>query len=306
MTRPAATVGIPVYNGERFLEQCLESVLSQTASDIEIIVSDNASTDRTPEICRRYAAMDSRIVALRSPENRGAAWNHNRVLAASRAPLFQWLGADDYLAPEHVERCAAALAANPAAVACVSATTVVDELGAAVAWPDVGMPLDALDPVARYASMLDSWPPNHNPFYSVFRASAIERAPRLGSYLGADRLFVAGVAALGPFVKLPEPMFFRRKHAGNRSIAVAKQHAVYTPGSQWQFDLRETRLMWEQLPLIARSPVPTRLKLRMLRASAARMASGRAMLRREWRSAAGDALRQLFHIRRAVYKETLQ
>ena len=96
---PRVSVGIPVFNGERFLAETIESILAQTFKDFEIVISDNASTDRTEEICRSYAARDPRIRYNRNDTNRGAAWNHNRVFELARGEYFKWQSHDDFCAP---------------------------------------------------------------------------------------------------------------------------------------------------------------------------------------------------------------
>ena len=113
---PRVTVGVPVFNGELFVAETLNSLLKQTFSDLEIVISDNASTDRTQEICRAYAARDWRVRYYRNDVNRGAAWNHNRVFELARGEFFKWSAADDLCAPEFLTLCVAALDRDPAAV----------------------------------------------------------------------------------------------------------------------------------------------------------------------------------------------
>ena len=92
---PMITVGMPVYNGDKYIEQAIESILSQTFGDFEFLISDNASTDRTREICLDYAVSDSRIHYLRNDVNLGAARNYNRLFEIGSAPYFRWMNADD-------------------------------------------------------------------------------------------------------------------------------------------------------------------------------------------------------------------
>ena len=100
---PAISVGMPTYNGERFLARAIESVLAQTLTDFELVISDNASTDSTQEICERYAAADPRIRYIRHAENRGAWFNFPFVLEQARAPLFCWAADDDERNPRFLE-----------------------------------------------------------------------------------------------------------------------------------------------------------------------------------------------------------
>ena len=97
---PRVSIGLPVYNGELFLENALDSILSQTYSDFELIISDNASDDKTEEICRSYAARDKRVRYSRNAHNLGAAPNYNRVYHLARGRYFKWASHDDVLAPE--------------------------------------------------------------------------------------------------------------------------------------------------------------------------------------------------------------
>jgi glycosyltransferase involved in cell wall biosynthesis len=128
-SRPRVTIGVPVFNGESFLAETLDSLLNQTFSDFEVVISDNASTDRTEEICRAYTARDPRVRYCREVVNRGAAWNHNRVFELARGEYFKWNSADDLCAPEFLARCVAALDRDSAAVTAVSETVEIDERG---------------------------------------------------------------------------------------------------------------------------------------------------------------------------------
>ena len=103
------SIGLPVFNGERFLRASLDSIVTQTYGATEIIIADNASTDSSVAICEEYAARDPRIRLLRGEVNRGAAWNHNRVLQEAQGEYFKWGAADDVMAPRFLECCVAAL-----------------------------------------------------------------------------------------------------------------------------------------------------------------------------------------------------
>ena len=107
---PRVSIALPVYNGERYLEQSIRSVLAQTFTDFELIVSDNASTDRTIEIVERFAAIDPRVVLLRNDENRGAAWNYNNAFEHATGEFFRWHARDDWFEPDLIESLVEALA----------------------------------------------------------------------------------------------------------------------------------------------------------------------------------------------------
>ena len=117
---PAVSVGLPVYNGERYLAEAIESVLRQTFADFELVISDNASTDRTAEICRSFARADGRVRYHRNEANLGALPNFNRVFDLGRGRYFKWAAHDDVLRPELLRRCVDVLEDNRDAVVCES------------------------------------------------------------------------------------------------------------------------------------------------------------------------------------------
>src|SRR4051812_18779949 len=84
------TIGLPCYNSEKYLTQSIESLLKQTYGNFVLIISDNASTDGTEEICRRYAAADARVRYVRNPVNIGMSGNFNRVFSLAETKYFKW------------------------------------------------------------------------------------------------------------------------------------------------------------------------------------------------------------------------
>ncbi|NES80204.1 MAG: glycosyltransferase family 2 protein [Moorea sp. SIO2B7] len=115
-TTPRVSIGLPVYNGEKFLKQAIDSILAQTFKDFELIISDNASTDKTEQICREYAAKDKRISYYRNNENRGAAWNFKYTFDLARAKYFKWAAHDDVCATNFLASCVEVLDNDPSVV----------------------------------------------------------------------------------------------------------------------------------------------------------------------------------------------
>ncbi len=97
------SIGLPVYNGEKFLKKRLDSILSQTLETFELIISDNASTDSTSQICKEYAKKDKRIIYERQKKNMGISWNFNYVLEKAKCEYFVWAAVDDIWLPEFLE-----------------------------------------------------------------------------------------------------------------------------------------------------------------------------------------------------------
>jgi glycosyltransferase involved in cell wall biosynthesis len=208
------SIGIPVYNGARFLPESLDSLLAQTYEDIEFLISDNGSEDETEEICRDYARRDSRIRYLRWGENRGASWNFKHVVHETSSPYFKWATHDDLLAPTYVERCVDVLDAAPPSVALVyPRTRLVDENGDVIR--DYADNLDVryraphtrLRHVVKHIVM-------SNPAFGLIRRRVLDRSRLLDSFPSSDYVMMAEFALLGEFWEIPEPLFFRRVHSG--------------------------------------------------------------------------------------------
>src|SRR4051794_41159994 len=129
MSSPRLTIGVPVYNGERFIRATLDSLLAQTFTDFEVIITDNASTDGTEAICRSYVANDSRVSYVRADRNLGPSKNYNVSVDRARGELFKWAAADDVCGPDFLKICIAALDANPDAVVAHPRTKSIDADG---------------------------------------------------------------------------------------------------------------------------------------------------------------------------------
>ncbi|MGH2603742.1 MAG: glycosyltransferase family 2 protein, partial [Dehalococcoidia bacterium] len=126
---PRLSVGLPVYNGEQYLSEALDALLGQSYEDFELIISDNASTDGTEDVCRRYLAQDQRIRYVRQPRNIGAAPNHNFVFRQARGELFKWASHDDLYARDLLRRCVEALDEHPHMVLAHAWHAIIDGAG---------------------------------------------------------------------------------------------------------------------------------------------------------------------------------
>lgn len=208
--RPRLSIGLPVYNGEEYLSESLDALLGQTYEDFELIVSDNASSDGTQDICRRYAAKDSRIRYLRLPRNVGATPNHNLVFTQSHGELFKWASHDDLYGRDLLRRCVDALDEHPEMILAHSGQAVIDEAGRVKVPYDYTLATDSPRAPERFRSLL--FEPGGDDFYGVLRADVLRRVRPLDSYHHADRTFVAEIALHGPFHQVPELLYFRRDH----------------------------------------------------------------------------------------------
>lgn len=259
---PLVTIGLPVFNASRYLAECLSSLVGQTYRNIRIVISDNASTDDTVAICDEYAARDARIAFVRTDKNRGAGWNHRRVLELAKGKYFRWHGADDTIAPSFVAACVAPLEVRPQAVLAYPFTSIIDDDGVIVRKTSDGLPLGASDPRDRFAALLSPWSITHSPFYGVMRLSATAKLPPFGGFLAADRTFLAELALRGPFVQVEEYLMFRRHHAKHTTQTENSERELMDPETAHKFRPREFRVLREHLGAAWRAPASPRRKLR--------------------------------------------
>lgn len=212
--KPKVSIGVPVFNGEKYLAAALDSALSQTFSDIEIIISNNDSSDRTAEIADKYVAMDDRVSVIHQTENVGAARNYNAVFGASVGEYFAWLACDDIMAADYVRQCVRVLDRRPEVAACYSSPLGIDadgeETGLDFSTELGPMRLDDSRVHIRYHDQVIGMPAAT--LFSVFRRSALEKTQLQRLHTGSDRTFVAEVTLYGHIGAVEPGLFFRRIH----------------------------------------------------------------------------------------------
>ncbi len=219
---PRLTCGVPVFNGERFLAETLQSILAQTYDDFELLVADNASTDRTVEICRDFMARDKRVRLFSAASNRGAAWNFNRLVREAVGEYFKWHPYDDLLVPDFVAQCIARLDSHPDEILCYPRTQVIGERGEPLLKePEDVLSVTSATPDGRLSEYFRSSFLNRgcNAALGVTRTGVLRKTRLIGAYAGSDKVLLAELALLGPFHQLPGTLFFRREHSGS-SLAV--------------------------------------------------------------------------------------
>jgi glycosyltransferase involved in cell wall biosynthesis len=226
--KPRVSIGIPVYNGELYIRQAIESVLAQTFRDLELIVSDNASTDSTAEIMREYAARDPRVRYSRNRVNIGAARNYKVCLELATGEYFRWLAADDFIAPALIQRGIETLDANPQAVLAYSPSQAVDEAGRALPMRSGGS-IDyasQADVATRYRLFREerdlrhghrAWPMLY--IFGLMRTADLQSTSQMPSFINSDSTVVLEMLLRGRFAAIPETLTFFRHHAGSYSIS---------------------------------------------------------------------------------------
>lgn len=266
MSAPRITVGLPVYNGQKYLEAAIESHLAQSFGDFELVISDNGSTDATGEICSRYARQDARVKYLRSPSNRGILWNHRRVLEPvdPSTPYFRWAGADDILEPGLLAAMVEVLDTRPEIEAVMPATKNIDEEGTVIRTMERSLNLESPDVFERARQILLA-NYQHVIAYGLLRAPSL-RCMRTGPhYIGWDPVFIWELALRGPVFQLFEPALLRRFHRGSisRVKTVKEMRKWVEPGTSAGMNFPHWAWAYERARSLLATPMNLGEKLRI-------------------------------------------
>ena len=261
---PVISLGLPVYNGENYLAQAIESVLQQTCGDFELIITDNASTDQTEAICLDYARRDARIRYYRRNENIGAAGNFNWVFSLACGTYFKWIAHDDRIAPEFLAKCLAAMTCDPSVVLSYPRVHIIDAQGQVVENYDFKLNTDAPSPHVRFGELVRG----HRCFevFGLIRRDALKKTALIGNYSHGDGVLLAHLALLGRFVEVPEYLLLARKHPEQSMY----KYGVYEHGSadnqryaEWfdpknknRIPLPMSRLLFEYCRVIFQGSLP--------------------------------------------------
>lgn len=295
---PRVSIGMPVYNGERFIRQSVESLLAQTYGDFELIITDNASTDGTEEICRGLVAMDKRVRYVRNKRNLGGPGNFRRVFSLCSGEYHKWSTADDYWDPTVVEKCVALLDRRPDVVLCYPKTDFYDESGNFIGHYEDPLHLQEESAADRFMRVIEETMYCHA-HLGLIRRSAMKRTSLIGGELASDIRFLAEISLYGKFFVLPEYLFFRRFHetssswerrpqGGNqREEEWDRQVSYYDPerntfsGISLNYWRRYANLLFA----VTRAPVDIREKVELYRYLGRKMRRHRRLLLKELRGA---------------------
>jgi glycosyltransferase involved in cell wall biosynthesis len=284
-------IGLPVYNGANYLAAAIDSILAQSYGDFDFLISDNASTDSTEEICRSYAQRDPRIRYIRQPKNVGAATNYNMVVGMTDSPYFKWAAHDDLLAPGFLAACVDVLDRDPTVVLASPASMLIDEAGMplpysaelggmidslGVCWPVMPERNDGLmasDPTVRFEAVMLNMVMCVE-IFGLMRRSMLLRTPPHGPFGGADKVVLAQMSLLGRFWLGQETLFFRRCHAQQFSASVSGAYrAMWFSGRRDSMFTQQIRLLLAYCRALYTTELTTRQRYTCLRAIARRAIS---------------------------------
>lgn len=316
--KPLLSLGMPVFNGENFLSKALASVLGQSFGDFELLVSDNASTDKTAEICASYARIDQRIQYSRNSSNIGLVDNHNKLVGLARGEYFMWIAHDDVLDQAYVARCVDMLQHDPDAVLCFANTTNIDEQGHTVREPNpnqipsILLQLDSPDPIVRFRNIIQL---NHQcqPIYGIIRTQFLKQTRLNGKYADSDRVLLAELALRGRFLMIRDALFIHREHQQRSVYAYRSRQArtvLMDPSQAGKIVFPYWREFWEFLASVRLSPLSRIDRFTASWEMVKWMKKYRAMLLWDLRVAALDIARKILPaplrhaIKRLVWKRS--
>jgi len=207
---PRVSIGMPAYNGERYIRQALDTLMAQTFTDFELIISDNASTDRTQDICLDYAAKDNRIKYYHNEQNKGPIQNFNQVFELSSGKYFMWASCNDAWEPGYISRCVEVLEQESAVVLCYSLADCIDVDGNGLNLILRGSDSRGLDKISRCHMVL--WGMQYAyPVYGLIRADALRQTKIFKKRIGTDIILLFELSFLGEFAQIPEVLLHIRR-----------------------------------------------------------------------------------------------
>ena len=253
---PEVSVGMPVYNGERWLAEAIESILDQSFDRLELIISDNDSTDGTEEICRSYAARDPRVRYLRQEKNLGASDNYNFVFRSARAPYFKWASSNDICHERFLESCLAQFRDRPDLALCYPrARLFIEQPEDGEDYHD-GLDLPEDSPCRRFERLVSEMALN-NVMNGVIRSEVLGRTPLIKPYYSSDIVLMAEVALHGKVAEVPEFLFFRRMDEKTATRLKSEEEVVehYDPSKRSMMLFQRWRLHLGYLGAALRAPL---------------------------------------------------
>jgi glycosyltransferase involved in cell wall biosynthesis len=256
------SIGLPVYNGDAYVKLALDSLADQTYENLEVIISDNGSTDDTPDICRAYAEKYDFMKYFGYEENRGLAWNRNNAFHLASGEYFMWFSHDDLIHKEYVAKCVAAINAREDTCIVYSKIEVIDSEGQTIPFDEDLPDLDVDDVVERFWHCLSPQRYNQSVIFGLIRRSDMASTPLHGDYVAADRCLVARLSLKGKIYQVPEILFFRRKHIDNIGSTIDDMK-VYQPGVKFKVVFPEWNVLKHHLISVHDFQGPITVKFRL-------------------------------------------
>ncbi len=261
--KPTVSVAMPVYNSEKYLAESIEAHLKQTYQDFELILTDNASTDRSEEIGREYASKDARVKYHRNPQNLGAAGNYRRGFELAEGPYFRWSPSDDLISPNLLQSAMDVLEGDPSIFVAYGRTKLIDDKGNITGDFDENLHLMENRPSERWKKARRNLRLG-NLQYGLSRTEILRKTGLIRNYTGGDFPLIAEMALYGKFFEISDAFFYRRMHekASSAMKSSADLMAYFDPQKRDKLFLYNWVHWGANLRSIARAPISVGEKLR--------------------------------------------
>ena len=263
---PEVSVGMPVYNGEEFIQEAIDSILEQTYENLELIISDNASTDNSEEICREYAARDKRVRYTRNDKNIGASDNYNAVYLNAKGKYFKWASCNDICEKHFLEKCIAVLDQDPSVVLCYPKTMLFEKNIKDGRVIDDNMHIMDESVCVRYQNFLERVKLN-NAMNGVLRSAALKHSALIKPFFSSDTALMAELTLYGKFHEVDGSYFYRRMDEKTSTHLKSAEEVLkhYDPDMKNLMLFQNWKLQHEYFAAIQRAPIKTSEKLCVFR-----------------------------------------
>jgi len=264
-SNPRVSIGLPLFNGEKWIRPTIESVLAQDYRDLELVISDNASTDASAEICREYRQDDARIKYFRNEHNVGVSNNFNLAFERARGEFFKWTSCSDLIDRSFVSRCLPVLESQSDVALVFPRTRLFRaELDDGQDYVE-RFDLDDHDPVVRFARYTLQAGLN-NIMHGLIRSSMLRKTQMYRKFIGADYNMIADLILRGRAVHLPDVLHFRRMDDETFSArySAIELKRLYEPSRPGKMSFQIWRRAINYVPVALHAPLPWRIRLRLL------------------------------------------
>lgn len=265
--QPLVSIGMPAYNASAYIRQAIDSLLAQDYENFELIISDNASTDGTDDICREYAAKEKRISFYGSEQNYGASWNFTRLLKLARGEFFMYAGSYDMWTPDCVRRLVTALQENPLAALAYTETCWIDAEGILCDIPPHRMVDTRGLPLCERIRAVIELPTAYDLVYGLYRTALLRKCRPILKVLGSDHILLLEISILGEVIQIPGKGFLRRIFSTTSDPRQRVETTLLKIDPSYRnrknvYAWRE--LGWQHVVSVWRAPIPFFLKFPLM------------------------------------------
>jgi glycosyltransferase involved in cell wall biosynthesis len=257
---PKVSIGIPVFNGAKTLARTIEAAINQDYENLEIIISDNCSTDETQMIAENYQATDPRIKYVRQEKNLGMTANFTKVFEYSTGEFFMWAAHDDQHAPTFISSCLPYLLKDTQAGLCVPKTQAI--FRNQVDWISSMKTFSEIDTrVKLFRETLRHFPAVG--MYGLYRSSIIQKTALWRNFLGADLVFIQSMSLHGNIVTSDEILFSYSERENWNTLNQDYANIYCSPKKPWFYSPFIVVLV-NQVLIVVQSENTSLVKIKLL------------------------------------------